>query len=215
MKEPYFSEDSIQSLSKKWVDRYSNPRKADRQPFKINQAALLILDMQRYFLEPDSHAYVPSGLAIIDHLNKISAAFYKLGRPVIATQHINTSEDAGQMAAWWSELITAEHPLADLHPDLNIAGKDILIKPQYDAFYQSDLSNRLEENQVEQVVIGGVMTHLCCETTARSAFNRGYEVFFLVDGTGTYNSEFHQASLLNLAHGAAILVTTDQLLEDL
>ena len=49
------------------------------------------------------------------------------------------------------------------------------------------------------------MTHLCCETTARSAFVHGYEVFFLVDGTATYNQDFHRASLMNLAHGVAVL----------
>jgi bifunctional isochorismate lyase/aryl carrier protein len=214
MKEQYFTEDSIQILSEEWIDRYSSPRKALRQPFTIENAALLILDMQRYFLEPESHAFVPSGLAIIENLNRISAEFYGRGRPVIATQHINTPEDAGQMAAWWSELITREHPLAGLHPGLEIEAEDILPKPQYDAFYKSSLSERLKENQVKQVVIGGVMAHLCCETTARSAFNRGYEVFFLVDGTATYNSEFHQASLLNLAHGIALLVRTEQLLEE-
>ena len=114
MKEPYFSEDTIHSISEKWVDLYSNPRKAERQPFKMEQAALLILDMQCYFLEPESHAFVPSGLAIIDNLNKIAGEFKNKGRPVIATQHINTRENAGQMAIWWSELITREHPLADL-----------------------------------------------------------------------------------------------------
>ncbi|MGB9641195.1 MAG: isochorismatase family protein, partial [Anaerolineales bacterium] len=46
---------------------------------------------------------------------------------------------------------------------------------------------------------------LCCETTARSAFIRGFEPFFLVDGTATYNSYFHQATLLNLNHGFASL----------
>ena len=215
MKEQYFSKDSIRSLSNEWIDRYINPRKVQKQPFNIARAALLILDMQRYFLEPDSHAFVPSGLAIIENLNRISAEFYGRERPVIATQHINTEEDAGQMAAWWSELISREHPWAGLHPDLKIEASDILPKPQYDAFYRSSLSDRLDGKQVDQIVIGGVMAHLCCESTARSAFNRGYEVFFLVDGTATYNKEFHQASLLNLAHGVAVLASVDQLLEEL
>jgi isochorismate hydrolase len=214
MKEQYFTDDSIHSLSEQWLKTYSNPRKSENQPFKIQSAVLLILDMQRYFLEPESHAFVPSGLAIIDNINKIAAKFYAIGRPVVATQHINSPENAGQMASWWSELITKDHPLAELHPDLKIDTKNILTKPQYDAFYQSGLSDRLEKDGVKQIVIGGVMTHLCCETTARSAFNRGYEVFFLIDGTATYNQDFHQASLLNLAHGAAVLIRTDQLLEE-
>ena len=57
--------------------------------------------------------------------------------------------------------------------------------------------------QVTDVVITGVMTHLCCETTARSAFVRGYRVWFPVDGTATFNLDFHLGTLRALAHGFA------------
>ena len=73
-------------------------------------------------------------------------------------------------------------------------------------FIRRDLEKLLREKGVTQVVICGVMTHLCCETTARSAFMRGFEVFFPVDGTATYNLAFHRASLINLAHGFATIV---------
>ena len=61
------------------------------------------------------------------------------------------------------------------------------------------------------MVVSGVMTHLCCETTARSAFVRGFEVFFLIDGTATYNKEHHLATLLNLSHGFANLVLSGEI----
>jgi isochorismate hydrolase len=57
-----------------------------------------------------------------------------------------------------------------------------------------------------------VMTHLCCETTARSAFTRGSGLL-PVDGTATYNRAFHRASLLNLAHGFASLTFVEDILE--
>ncbi len=57
------------------------------------------------------------------------------------------------------------------------------------------------------------MTHLCCETTARSAFVRGFEVFFTIDGTATYNKEFHFATLHNLAHGFALPILVDEILD--
>ena len=98
---------------------------------------------------------------------------------------------------------------------LKVQPEEILIKSQYDAFYKSSLQEILEQEGVDQVVIGGVMTHLCCETTARSAFVRGYEVFFLVDGTATYNSQYHQATLRNLAHGVAVLAAVDGLIREI
>jgi bifunctional isochorismate lyase/aryl carrier protein len=56
------------------------------------------------------------------------------------------------------------------------------------------------------------MTHLCCETTARAAFTRGFQVFFPIDGSATYTREFHLATLRNLGHGFASLVTVQSLM---
>jgi bifunctional isochorismate lyase/aryl carrier protein len=212
MKEAYFTVETIKGLAAEWLNEYGRPRKAETQPFDINRAGLLILDMQEYFLDPGSHAYIPGGRAIIAGLNRLSARFRQAGRPVIATQHINTQADAGMMASWWSELITRDHALAGIQANLDIMPDEILQKSQYDAFYESPLQEILDGAGVEQLVIGGVLTHLCCETTARSAFVRGYEVFFLVDGTATYQRDFHTGTLRNLAHGIAVLTTGDHLL---
>ena len=211
MKEQYFSPETINDLSRQWLKAYSWPKRTESQLFDIERAALLILDMQGYFLNPDSHAYIPSAKAIVPGLNQIAAYFRSKKRPVIATKHINTVEDAGLMGSWWSELITDNHSLSDIHPDLGIIRDEVLSKSQYDAFYQSELTAVLNTKRIDQLVIGGVMTHLCCETTARAAFVRGFEVFFLVDGTATYNREYHQASLQNLAHGFAVLTTIEDL----
>ncbi len=211
MKEQYYSPETINDLSRQWLQAYACPKKAGSQLFNMEKAALLILDMQGYFLDPDSHACVPSAMAILPGLNQVAAFFRSKKRPVIATKHINTVEDAGMMGSWWSELITDSHGLSDIHPDLKITRDEVLIKSQYDAFYQSELTSVLNSYGIDQLVIGGVMTHLCCETTARSAFTRGFEIFFLVDGTATYNREYHQASLQNLAHGFAVLTMTEDL----
>ena len=87
----------------------------------------------------------------------------------------------------------------------------VIRKTQYDAFYRSGLEKALREKGIKRIVIAGVMTHICCETTARSAFVRGYEVIFPVDSTATYNIDFHKATFLNLSHG----VVTPLLVEDL
>jgi len=209
MKEQYFSSETINDLSRQWLNAYAWPEKAESQLFDIERAALLILDMQGYFLNPDSHAYIPSAKAIVPGLKQVAVFFRSRKRPVIATKHINTVEDAGMMGSWWSELIADNHSLSDIHPDLEITRDEVLSKSQYDAFYQSELTAVL--NGIDQLVIGGVMTHLCCETTARAAFVRGYEVFFLLDGTATYNRDYHQASLQNLAHGFAVLTMIEDL----
>lgn len=185
------------------------------RPIRWDQPALLVLDLQRYFLDEDSHAFVPSGPAILPNILALITAFRQPGLPVVFTRHINTSENAGQMAEWWRDLLTPDHPKAALSPHIAALTEDVLEKSQYDAFYHTDLHQRLQQQGVTDVVITGVMTHLCCETTARAAFIHGYRVWFAIDGTATYNRNYHQASLRNLAHGFAVPVLTDDLLEAL
>jgi isochorismate hydrolase len=77
------------------------------------------------------------------------------------------------------------------------------------------LDTTLRSKGVRDVIISGVMTNLCCETTARDAFMRGYRIFFLIDGTATGRSEHHLATLKNLGFGFAYLITCDELIKNL
>jgi len=67
--------------------------------------------------------------------------------------------------------------------------------------------------KIEDIVVSGLMTNMCCESTARDAYYRDYRVFFLADGTGSISEDMHLASLLNLAFGFAY-VTTSGAIED-
>ena len=203
-KEAYFTPGNIEAVSGEMVDRLAHLRERHRrQVFKASQAALLVLDMQRYFLEPASHAYIPSAGAILPGIEGLVEAFISLKRSVILTRHVNTYADAGRMGDWWRDLIQEDSPMSQVVDGLAKWGLQEVRKSQYDAFYGSPLEDLLRQAGTQQVLICGVMTHLCCETTARSAFMRGFEVFVLVDGMATYNRQFHEATLLNLAHGFA------------
>lgn len=180
-------------------------------PFEWATSALLILDMQAYFLEETSHAFLPSAPSIIDPLSQLAQLFTDHHRPIILTQHVNNLDNSGNMRSWWRDLLTENHPFCAIVKPFVSYSKYLIHKTQYDAFYHTHLDAMLHDMGVHQVVIGGVVTHLCCETTARSAFQRGYDTFFLVNGTATYNSFYHQATLLNLSHGFATLVLCEDL----
>ena len=187
---------------------------ADRGPaFEIERAALLILDMQAFFLDERSHAFVPDAPAIVSRLAGLARRFGAAGRPIIMTRHSNTPEDAGMMKEWWGHLLEPGSSEAALEPILEALSPVIVAKTQYDAFYETDLENILRASGTEQVVVTGVMTHLCVETTARVAFARGFAVFLPADGTATYNKELHAASLLNLSHGTAAITLCSRLME--
>ena len=176
-------------------------------------SALLILDMQEFFLNKNSHAFIPSAQAIIKPIKSLAKIYINNNLPIIITKHINTKEDAKQMGYWWRDILSDNSEFSQLITAFKIPKAKLVIKSQYDAFYNTNLNKVLQEYNVDQVIITGVMTHLCCETTARSAFVNGYDVFFPVDGTATYNEEFHQAALTNLAHGFANITLTKNMIQ--
>jgi isochorismate hydrolase len=206
MKEQYYTIQSLEHQARELFQHTAELVQPKVFSFQPHQSALLVLDMQAYFLDASSHAYIPSARAIVDGIVKLVKAYAACERPIILTQHMNTRDNAGMMSRWWKDLLTAQNPLHQIIPEIDPSMGFIIKKSQYDAFHQTQLDEILRTSGVSQVVLCGVMTHLCCETTARSAFMYGYEVFFPVDGTATYNLHFHRASLLNLAHGFANLV---------
>jgi len=215
MKEAYFT---FVSIFQKSIDMLQEIREQVQQrsiPFVPGQSALLVLDMQRYFLENSSHAYVPSAQAIIPGIGELIQEYTMRSLPIIFTRHVNSAQNAKLMVKWWKESIHEANPLSEIIEELHVSNGIVLTKSQYDAFYDTSLEDILKKNRVNQVVICGVMTHLCCETTARSAFMRGFEVFFTVDGTATYNENFHLATLLNLSHGFATAALVSELLTSL
>jgi isochorismate hydrolase len=212
MKRAYFTPETIRSKAGEMLQHLEIDRVREGRALKPERSALLVLDMQRFFLEPDSHAFVPSAAAILPNIRAMVRAYEELNFPMLYSRHLNTPQDAGMMDVWWRDLIEAGDPISEITEALDLSMGTPIEKSQYDAFYGTDLEQILKENAVTQVVICGVMTHLCCETTARSAFVRGFEVFFTIDGTATYNEEFHMASLRCLAHGFATPVLVEDVL---
>jgi isochorismate hydrolase len=138
--------------------------------------------------------------------------------PVIFTQHGHTDvpSDVGVLGDWWGEVIL--HGTTDWRfiSEIEIDSKDMVLqKKRYSAFYETDLEKILRAKGIQDLIISGVMTNLCCETTARDAFMRDYGVFFLIDGTATGREDHHLATLKNLGYGFAYLITCDELIENL
>jgi len=193
------------------LQKLSKYREQHKIIFVPEHSALLIIDMQRYFLDERSHAYVPSSSPVIPRIKELSNTFLKANLPVFLTRHLNNHQNAKLMREWWKDLITEENVFSEIIPELSLPSTMVIKKTQYDAFYDTILEDLLKEKGVKQLVITGVVTHLCCETTVRSAFVRGYKVFFPIDGTATYKEEFHWATFLNLSHGFATPVLIKEL----
>ena len=94
-----------------------------------------------------------------------------------------------------------------------LPNEKVVLKHRYSAFYNTDLETILRCLKIEDIVICGIMTNMCCESTARDAYYRDYRVFFMADATGTITEEMHLASLLNLGFGFARIVMTNDIIE--
>ncbi len=206
-KEIYYTPENIQEESLKILESAKLFDKSKRFPFSFENCALLILDMQDYFLKEDSNAFIPSAPPIIPVINSAINRFKDYGLPVIYTKHIDVKDSS--MLNWWKNSIEKDEIYSVFRDE------DVIIeKNYYDAFIETKLDSLLKSQKIKRILICGVMGNLCCEHTARSAFLKGYEVYFAVDGTACYNREFHKATVLNLSFGYAVPVLINKILKD-
>jgi bifunctional isochorismate lyase / aryl carrier protein len=215
MKENYYTEKNIDKQAQKYLDEIAYLREGRTWDLNNKKAALLVIDMQKYFVEESSHFSFPSARAIVKNIKSLQDTFLNMHLPVFQTRHLNNDQNAGQMFNWWGELISENDPISEIIDDLRDDRVKIIKKSQYDAFLNTELETIVKEKGIDLFVVTGVMTHLCCESTTRGGFMRGYEMLFTIDANATHHEDFHRATLMNLAHGFAVPVLTSELLSEL
>jgi nicotinamidase-related amidase len=207
------TEQTIASKLREWLEKI-RPYNEHEMALNAAKSALIVIDMQRFFLDDDSPTYTAGGAAILPALERLLAAFRAAGRPVIFTRHVHHPDDldSGIMAWWWEGKCLEGSRESEVHPALAPRpGEKVVFKHRYSAFYNTDLETVLRCLKVEDLVVCGVMTNLCCESTARDAYYRDYRVFVPADGTASTDEELHLASLMNLAYGFAFVTTSEAL----
>lgn len=214
---PYVTKDNLAGKTAQWLQKVS-PYNIHNMILEKRKSALMVVDMQLFFLDPASPTYTCGGEAILPNIQELMTVFRLAGRPVIFTRHVHhpSLSDAGIMGWWWDGMCMEGSPESEIHPGIApLPGEKVILKHRYSAFYNTDLETILRVGKIEDLVISGVMTNMCCESTARDAYFRDYRVFFPADATGSVNEEFHLASLLNLAYGFAHITKTSDIIEQL
>lgn len=215
--QPYVTDDTLKEKSQYWLKKIELFNR-HRMGLNKDKAALLVIDMQKFFLNPKSPTFTCGGLAILPNVKLLIETFRKANRPVIYTCHVHHPDriDAGIMGWWWEGMCVEGSPESEVHEDIApLSHEKVIFKHRYSSFYNTDLETILRCMEIEDLVISGIMTNMCCESTARDAYYRDYRIFFLADGTGSINEEMHTASLLNLAFGFAYITTTESVLQQI
>ena len=161
-----------------------------------DKTALLVIDMQNAWLRPGSPLEAPNGRALIPDLNRLIQACREKGIPIIFTRHAHRQDgsDMGLFKDFIPEMATGSAliegtPEVEIYGEMNHQKSDIVITKQaYSAFYGTNLDLILRTKGIDTLIIGGIITWACCESTARDARHRNYKVIFPSDGTATYDS---------------------------
>lgn len=181
-------------------------------PVTLSSPALVVIDMQRWFLDKDSQAFLPSSLAIVSNIDRLIKVFKKHGFPVVLTVHLDKHDKSGQqMLKWWGKHITSGwENLFD--PEWIKQSDKVITKHTYSAFYDTELEGFLKARGVEDIVITGVQTHICIDTTAREAFCKGFSPVIVADATASSDLTLHIDALETLSHCCAKVCLTHELL---
>lgn len=184
--------------------------------FKPEQCALLIIDMQRDFLEPGGFGEmlgndVAQLRSAIAPNQKLLAAWRHAGLQVIHTREGHRADltdlpPAKKVRGKVAKTIGDDGPMGrilirgeaghDIIPELYpLAEEPVIDKPGKGAFFATDLHAILQNRGITQLVVTGVTTEVCVHTTVREANDRGYDCLVPADCVGSYFPEFQEMGL--------------------
>ena len=195
---------------------YTCNAEPDPFEFQLDSTALLIVDMQRDFLEKGGFAdlmgYDVSQMeGAIRHCKLVLEAARKAGLFIIHTREgfrPDLSDAAPiKLARSYNDIgvgdpgplgrvLVRGEPGHDIIPELYPQpGEPVIDKPGHGAFYATDLEMILENRGIKNLIICGVVTEVCVHSTLREAKDRGYACLVLEDCVGSYSAEFHRVSI--------------------
>ncbi|MEI6292753.1 MAG: cysteine hydrolase family protein [Methanomicrobiales archaeon] len=176
---------------------------------------LLAIDVQNEYFSGKLPVTFPTGSLL--YIQKAMERAYESRVPVAVIQHTSPPGSA--------TFRKGTHEW-ELHDEIRSRHYDILVEKHLPgSFTGTGLQKWLDEQHITTVTIAGYMTQMCCDTTARQAFHRGYAVNFLSDATGTLSvsnaagtisdTDLHRAILITQQMRFSRVMTTDDWIRSL
>lgn len=221
MSETYITEKLRQSIAAKRQDFHPF---GDADPART---ALLVIDMQNCWVAPGGASEVPGARGLVDGINQLAAAMRRAGGLVVFLQHVIDEQALREWSTFFRYFVSPERmqrlteacaPGSEggrlwqgLEPR---PGDEIVPKRRFSAFVpgSSDLHELLRARGIDTIVVTGVVTNVCCESTARDAMMMNYKVFFISDGCATGAEGAQDATLCSMATYFADVRSTGEML---
>lgn len=199
------------------------------QHIAAKKSALVVVDMQNYFVAPGHPNEIPAAREIVGNINRMAAEMRAAGGTVVWVQ----TSSARALERWSNH---HRHDLSEaavqrrlaglaeeaegykLYPSLDARPGDLYVKKTtYSAMIRdsSTLEEEIRRRGIESLLVAGTTTNVCCESTARDAMLLDYRVVVLSDGTAAATLDEHVASLNTLALFFADVMTVDEAAERL
>lgn len=179
----------------------------------LDRAALVLLDLQRIFIDPDSPAFLPAWPGVEPRARLLVRAFRDRGRPVVRTRHVHPPEDpGGTILHLFGRLLTGDDPLSALGAGWESRNGDIVLtKPRHSAFAHTELAGMLEAMDVDAIVLAGVQAHICVLATAVEAGSHDILPVVALDAIAAPDLALHRESLRALSGGLAWIATVEEI----
>ncbi|MGI0079306.1 MAG: cysteine hydrolase family protein [Nitrososphaerales archaeon] len=184
-------------------------------------SALIVIDMQRAFLETGP-LELPGGHKIVKGIERLIKKCRELGIVVVFTRIFHDDMTHSVYPELFPDhfdqkgnpRLTKKSPSFQITSELQPTKSDIIIdKSRYSAFYKTKLESILFEKEARTLIVVGLATNVCCESTARDAFFRNFRVVVVSDLCATYDTRAHEASLDNIRNCFGFVVNSKQMNE--
>ena len=186
-----------------------------------NNTALIVIDMTNGWCSPDGHITklgfdTTMCREAVDKCSSLINCAHQINVQVIFTQHVYQDDytDGGFILNEIMPSLKVVKPTSDsawsnqIVDQLTPKQQDIVIKKnRYSAFYAEELTHHLNRLSITDLVICGVTTSMCVESTARDAAQRDYRTFVVKDATADIEAIRHERALINLEFGFAHLIS--------
>src|SRR5262245_35732138 len=179
----------------------------------MDRTALLVIDAQQEYFAPIGKVVLPGGPPAVEHIRDLLAWARRRGVPVVHVVHESRRPNPTTFVP--GSLALEIHPAA--RPT---SGEPVLTKHLPGSFTNTGLEELLRRHGIEQVIVSGFMTQMCCDTTAREAAHRGFKVLMAADamaampvkgpdGVVVPHDQVHRTHLGSLSGFLATVTTTD------
>ena len=197
--------------------------------FVPKETALVVIDMQPTFVAPGAPAEVPAARGIVATIQRLANAMRPLGVLIFWFTHANSQTEKGSDWNGFFDYFVAddlqEKTLVSLKPGnpdtllwhtFETDADDIfLFKNRYSALIQgsSDLQKVLNDRGLQNLLVTGTKTNVCCEATARDAMMLDYKTVMISDATAALSNDEHRATLETFIQQFGDVMTADETLQ--